>query len=205
MQRPYPPAAIVADVLPRFEPAPDLAHWARVQFISEVSALHNPDHAHLADASIDFLWTNVSNSRGGRTILGQCEKMPPMAMGKWQRERAKLQIAEWFRGEPDFLITISAQAAMMCDDASFMALIEHELYHAGQETDAYGAPKFRQDGSPAFAIRGHDIEEFTGVIRRYGTAATGLEEAVRAANKGPEIAESSIARACGTCLRLVKG
>lgn len=205
MTRPFPPAAMVADILPRFEPAPDLEHWARVQFISEVSPLHNPDHAHLQQATIGFLWTNVANSRQGRTILGQCEKMPAQAMGKWQRARAALQIAEWFGEEPDFLITIWTGAAMLADDASFMALLEHELYHAGQEKDAYGAPKFsRETGRPIFGIRGHDIEEFTGVIARYGANASGLGEAVRLANKGPTVAESSIVRACGTCLRVVK-
>lgn len=206
MNRPFPPAALVADPLPRFEPAPELEHWARVNFISEVSALNNPHHEHLQQAALGFLWTNMPNSRGGREILGQCELMPPMAMGKWQRGRAELQVAEWFGEVPDFLITISAAAGMLRDDASFMALVEHELYHAGQAVDRYGSPRFSKDtGRPIYAIRGHDIEEFVGVIERYGTRATGMEEAVRLANKGPTIAEAAISRTCGTCLRLVKG
>ncbi|WFU46213.1 putative metallopeptidase [Sinorhizobium terangae] len=46
-----------------------------------------------------------------------------------------------------------------------MALVEHELYHAAQETDASGAPKFsRSTGRPVFVIRGQDVEEFVGVV-----------------------------------------
>lgn len=207
MTRPYPPAEIVVDgVNPRFVPAPELEHWVRVNFINELSPINNPDHEHLQQASIGFLWTNVANARAQRTILGQCELMPPMAMGKWQRARAELQVLEWFGDMPDFLITISAAAGMLHDDASFMALVEHELYHAAQALDRFGAPKFSRDtGRPIFAIKGHDIEEFVGITRRYGAAVSaGMEEAVRAANKGPTIAEGQIARACGTCLRLVK-
>nr|WP_271894430.1 putative metallopeptidase [Phyllobacterium sp. IY22] len=47
--------------------------------------------------------------------------------------------------------------------------MEHELYHAGQDRDSFGAPKFRKStGLPVFILRGHDIEEFIGVVRRYG-------------------------------------
>jgi hypothetical protein len=206
MTRPFPPAEIVADMMPRFEPAPELEHWARVNFISEFSPINNPDHEHLQQASLGFLWTNVENNRQMRQVLGQCELMPPQAMGKWQRARAKLQIEQWFGRELDFLITISTTAGMLRDDVSFMALVEHELYHAGQDRDAYGQPKFsRETGAPVFAIRGHDVEEFVGVVRRYGAQAAGVEELVRAANKGATVAEGNIARACGTCLRLVKG
>lgn len=208
MRRPYPPADMLEDPNPRFVPAPELETWARQQFINEISPLHNPEHVHLQMANLGFVWTNAPNSRGGRVIAGTCELMPPMAMGKWARARAEAQMREWFGDMPDFLITISAPHAQAFDDASFMALVEHELYHAGQDKDEFGQPKFsKSSGLPIFALRAHDVEEFNGIVRRYGAAAAGVEEMVRAANKGPEIGEAQIARACGTCggLRLVKG
>nr|WP_272951650.1 putative metallopeptidase [Sinorhizobium meliloti] len=78
-------------------------------------------------------------------------------------------------------------------------LVEHELYHAAQETDAFGDPKFsRSTGRPAFTIRGHELEEFVGVVRGYGADAAGVRGIVDAANRPPEIARAQIAHACGT-------
>lgn len=91
-------------------------------------------------------------------------------------------------------------AEAQAGDAEFCALVEHELYHCGQERDAFGAPKFRQSGLPAFTMRGHDVEEFVGVVRRYGADASGVRDLVEAASHEPTIARASIAQACGTCM-----
>lgn len=199
--RPHPPAYLLNDIPSVFVAAPELGNWVRETFINSDGALANSAHEHLADADIGFLWTDVANARQGRAIVGQAETGLPMgAMGRWAKARAVQQTTEWFGHVPDFIITIEAGYAATCDDASFCALIEHELYHCAQEHDAFGAPKFTKDGGPKFTIRGHDVEEFVGVVARYGIAATGVSEMVRAANKGPEIAAASIAHACGTCL-----
>jgi len=122
-----------------------------------------------------------------------------MAMGKWQRARAIQQIEEWFEEMPDFLLTFSAPAAVGIDDASFCALVEHELYHCAQKLDKYGMPAFKADGTPSFCIRGHDVEEFVGVVARYGAEAAGVSAMVDAAKRSPLIGRASIAGACGTC------
>jgi len=199
--RPQPPADLISSIGDCFEPSEELRDWIVDTFIAEDGELANPDHAHLAEAEIGVLWTNCDNSRNMRTVIGQCELMPPMAMGKWQRARAVQQIEEWFGAMPDFLLTFSAPAAAMLDDASFCALVEHELYHAAQKLDQYGAPKFTNDGRPSFGIRGHDVEQFVGVVARYGASATGVTELVEAANRKPIMQASDIAGACGTCLR----
>ncbi len=95
---------------------------------------------------------------------------------------------------PDFLITVFAPYAAACDDASFCASIEHELYHCGQEPAEFGAPKFKMSGEPVFRIRGHDMEEFVGVVARYGIGAAARKTAdlVRPANRGPQISEARI-------------
>ncbi len=203
--RPYPPEDLTTfseiEMADRFIPAPDVLDWLRDTFLDVGSELFNADHAHLRDAKLGILWTNCDNSRNMRSVIGQAELMPPMAMGKWQRARAMQQVEEWFGGMPDFLITFSAPAAHGMDDASFCALVEHELYHCAQKMDEFGMPKFKQDGTPSFAIRGHDVEEFVGVVARYGAIDPGVAAMAEVAKHKPLIGAASIAGACGTCLR----
>lgn len=205
--RPYPPEDLVTfsdmEMMDRFIPAPDVLAWIEETFLDEDSAMFNMDHAHLRDAALGVLWTNCDNSRNMRSVIGQAELMPPMAMGKWQRARAIQQVEEWFGGMPDFLLTFSAPAAHGMDDASFCALVEHELYHCAQKLDDFGMAKFKQDGSPSFAIRGHDVEEFVGVVARYGAIDPGVAAMVEVAGRRPLMGAASIAGACGTCLRAV--
>ncbi len=197
--RPHPPEDILEiSGEPIFRPAPEIITWARQCFIDEGASLLNEDHAHLRSATLAALWTNVPNGRAGRSVIGQCERGLPPA-GKWLRGRIERQLLDWFGDIPDFLLTFDAGYGAECSDAEFCALVEHELYHGGQERDAFGAPKFRKSGLPAFAIRGHDIEEFIGVVRRYGADAAHVRELVDAANAGPEIANVRISQACGTC------
>nr|WP_141728532.1 putative metallopeptidase [Devosia insulae] len=149
-------------------------------------------------ATLGALWTNVANGRSGKRIVGQCERGLPPA-GKWMRGRIEMQLIGWFGAAPDFLLTFDAAYCSTCSDAEFMALVEHELYHAGQEHDEFGSPKFTKHGAPKFAMRGHDVEEFVGVVRRYGAGAAHIQPLIDAANARPEIAKVDIARACGTC------
>jgi hypothetical protein len=188
---------MIDDTATRFEPAPEILEWARLAFIDDDAELLNEDHAHLRFATLGALWTNVPNGRAGRRIVGQCEMGLPPA-NKWSRARIELQLLQWFGDVPDFLLTFDAQYASECSDAEFCALVEHELYHAGQEQGPFG-PKFRRDGRPAFAMRGHDVEEFVGVVRRYGADAANVRALVDAANRPPEISQASIGHICGTC------
>jgi hypothetical protein len=179
--------------------AGDLRDWIVGTFVDDDGELTNPDHAHLAEADIGVLWTNCANAKNMRAVIGLAELMPPMAMGKWQRARALQQIEEWFGEVPDFLITISAPDAAAMDDASFCALIEHELYHCAHARDMYGMPKFTKEGRPVFAMRGHDVEEFVGVVARYGVTDHQVQAMVDAANRRPTVALADIRGACGTC------
>lgn len=185
-----------------FQPAPDLSAWVREHIIEEGGQLHNPDHEHLREAKIGFLWTNVGNSKNQRQILGQTEK-PQYQGNKWQKARQEQQVRQWFGTIPDFIITIDAYWADQADDVAFCALVEHELYHCAQAVDEEGELKFdRLTGLPKYAIRGHDVEEFVGVVRRYGIGDPdgALAELVIAAANGPTVAKLNVARACGTCM-----
>jgi putative metallopeptidase len=185
-----------------FVPATDLWPWITRTFLDEESPLHNPTHAHLRFARVGILWTNVGNRRQMRQIIGQAE-IPQAKGGKWAKARHDAQLRDWFGSVPDFVITLSAPYAAAAEPASYCALVEHELLHCAQARDAFGGLKFsRETGAPIFAIRGHDVEEFTDIVARYGAQAAGesVVAMVAAANRPPLIAAASIAGGCGTCL-----
>ncbi|MGF7240654.1 hypothetical protein ABIC11_001067 [Pseudomonas oryzihabitans] len=194
MNRPQPPTA----QWPEIVPSPELREWAFDTFVREGGRLRNEDHIHLLDADIGFLWARTGFIKGGRLVLGQAEQVAFRA-GGWQKARAEQQMVEWFGGIPDFLITLAADYCAECSDAEFCALVEHELYHIAQELDGFGAPAFTRDGMPKLKLRGHDVEEFVGVVRRYG-ASPDVQRLVEAASSRPEVEKINIARACGTCL-----
>lgn len=204
MRRPYPPEELIEAPNGMFRAAHDLMDWAKETFIDENGELANVEHEHLQSADVGFLWTNVENTRRGRLILGQAALMPPTG-DKWSAARATEQVERWFGGMPDALITIYAPAAATMDHWQFCALIEHELHHIGQATDKFGSPLFNErTGQPVFELKGHSFEEFTSVVKRYGATSPELAEAIRLANKGPEISEARISGACGVCLRLAR-
>lgn len=200
LARPQPPQDLLSSGLPLFQPAPEVAAWFGRVFIEPDGALFNEDHAHLLSARISVLWTNVIYRKGMKDKAATAEiPRPPASQPRWAKERQNYQLRQWFGDIPDFLITIFAPVALYYDDATFCALIEHGLYHCAQLKDEFGDPIHRRDGRPVFAIRSHDVEQFNGVVRRYGVEAAGVTEMVEAAAMPPLLRAASIAGACGTC------
>lgn len=201
--RPMPPSSLIeisewADVFTRVEPALEIWGWIQSELLADTSSIHNPDHAHLIDADIAILWASSAFTKKGRSVIGQAEEVMLRA-GGWQKARMEQQMREWFGRVPAFIITLAADYCSQCSDAEFCALVEHELYHIAQAQDQYGAPKFTQEGLPKLELRGHDVEEFVGVVRRYG-ASQEVQAMIEAAKQPAEVANIDIARACGTCL-----
>lgn len=200
MIRPVPPSSLVDEfnVYTKIEPANEVMEWVSSQILSQGGELHNEDHFHLIDADIKFMWASNAFEKKGRHVLGQCEEVMIRA-GGWQKARAEQQMVEWFGHVPQFIITLAADYCSVCTDIDFCALVEHELYHIAQKLDEFGAPKFTQEGVPKLCIRGHDVEEFHGVVRRYG-ATSDVKEMIDVASNEPEVGKANIARACGTCI-----
>ena len=201
--RPVPPADLLALHSPdEFRPAPEVAEWFRETILLPSGPLHNPDHQHLLDAEIGVLWTNV-RAKQMMAVAGTMEIPQPISGNQWQRARYHQQIREWFRRDKlDFLMTLSAAFCRETSDAGFCALIEHELYHGAQKRDRDGQLAFSEDsGRPLYALRGHDVEEHLGVVRRYGAINCNVAELVRLANQAPQIEAAQIEFACGTCRR----
>lgn len=198
MSRPMPPADLLESPFLILKPAPELWEWIQREVLAETGSIHNPEHSHLIDASVGVMWASSSFNKKGRSVLGQAEQLMIRA-GGWQKARQEQQMREWFGEEPEFLITLAADYCAQCSEAEFCALVEHELYHIAHKLDKYGAPAFTQDGMPKLEMRGHDVEEFVGVVRRYG-ASNDVQQLIDAASRPPEVAKINISRACGTCL-----
>ncbi|WP_455806682.1 putative metallopeptidase [Pseudomonas fluorescens] len=179
-------------------PAPEVWEWLQTEILADTGSIHNEDHAHLLDADIRVMWASSSFEKQGRKVLGQAEQVAFRA-GGWQKARMEQQMRDWFGDVPAYIITLAADYCAQCSDADFCALVEHELYHIAQATDKYGQPAFTQEGLPKLEMRGHDVEEFVGVVRRYG-ASPAVQELVDAANNPAEVGKMNISRACGTCL-----
>lgn len=196
--RPMPPESFTDPLASRYMPAPEVLKWARAEILTEGGQLHNPDFEHLEYADVQFLWAPQGFVKAGRTVLGQCEEVT-FRCGPWQKGRQQQQMIDWFGFVPGYLITLDAEYCLKCSDVEFCALVEHELYHIAQELDEFGSPAFNKFGLPKLCIRGHDVEEFVGVVRRYG-ASEDVQRMIDAAATKPEVAKLNIARACGTCL-----
>ncbi|NKF21590.1 hypothetical protein G7Y82_04615 [Solimonas sp. C16B3] len=178
--------------------------WLDATFFDESSPLHNPDHAHLPECDLEFLWAASGFDKGMRRVIGQAEQVQ-FQSGGWKRRRQEEQFEHWFGRVPAFVITLDSEYCSQCSDVEWCALVDHELYHIAQALDAFGAPKFGRDGKPQYAIRGHDVEEFIGVVARYGVGQPDGQVArmVEAAKRRPSIAPFSVAHACGTCVSRV--
>ncbi len=225
-KRPMPPRRLLELEQPetQFAPAPDVFAWLQHEILEEGGCIHNPEHQHLLAADLAVLWASEGFASKGRAVIGQAELVAFRASG-WQRARQELQMREWFGRLPRFLITLDASFCSRCSDTDFCALVEHELYHLAQERDEFGTPKFTQEGLPKISLRGHDVEEFVGLVRRYGAgdprgaqpprAAPGrggpggppaghpraaIPPAGPAARASPEVSHAAIAGACVTCL-----
>ncbi|MFK6229599.1 putative metallopeptidase [Acinetobacter baumannii] len=215
MKRPYPPEQdnpyaddedlIDSGGLLHFEPANnDLWPWIEETFLCEWGKLHNPDHEHLLSfqpPEISFLWAYAKCEAKDKRVYGQTEKVM-INVGGWRKQRQELQLINWFGDIPKYIITLDARVCQVMSDTDFCALVEHELYHIGHKKNKdSGEFEYTSVGEPRLYLRGHDVEEFHGVVQRYG-ASEEVQKMVNLANEGPTISRSraNIAHACGTCL-----
>lgn len=208
---PAPPREVL-DAPPTVAPALDVEAWVLDVLLDPDGTLHNPDHVHLGtwEPRLGFLWATESLVKKGRRVLGRCQTGKPTG-DAWQQLVRTEQLLRWFGDVPDFVVTLDAHFvshALRTDrPGDVLALVEHELYHCGIEKDRWGAERFTQHGHPIWGVRAHDVEEFAGVVRRYGVAASAAGPLVEAADHvrehGPEVAQATIEGICGTCRREV--
>ncbi|MBJ9482446.1 putative metallopeptidase [Acinetobacter baumannii] len=207
--RPFPPQELIdkadEEESIRLAPAPELMNWVISNFLTIGGPLHNPDHDHIAELIHDneeflaFAWASSACMAKKRMVLGQCEKVM-FNQGGWKKARQEQQMRDWFGYVPVYLITIDASYCDQATDRDFSALIEHELYHIGVERDEDGDPLISEmTGLPKHYLAGHDVEEFVGVVKRWG-ADESVKRLIEVAKQAPFVSDVNISKCCGTCL-----
>ncbi|OXS91445.1 putative metallopeptidase [Acinetobacter baumannii] len=207
--RPFPPTDFIdqadEEEAIRLTPAPDLKKWVVANYLTIGGPLHNPDHDHIAELIHDneeflaFAWASSACMAKKRMVLGQCEKVM-FNQGGWKKARQEQQMRDWFGYVPVYLITIDASYCDQATDRDFCALIEHELYHIGVERDEDGDPLISEmTGLPKHYLAGHDVEEFVGVVKRYGPSKN-VKRLIEVAKNPPFVSNLDISKCCGNCV-----
>ncbi|MGR6845135.1 putative metallopeptidase, partial [Acinetobacter baumannii] len=201
--RPFPPQELIdkadEEEAIRLAPAPDLMNWVIANFLTIGGPLHNPDHDHIAELIHDnekflaFAWASSACMAKKRMVLGQCEKVM-FNQGGWKKARQEQQMRDWFGYVPVYLITIDASYCDQATDRDFCALIEHELYHIGVERDEDGDPLISEmTGLPKHYLAGHDVEEFVGVVKRWGPSKN-VKRLIEVAKNPPFVSNLDISK-----------
>ncbi|MFW2055758.1 putative metallopeptidase [Acinetobacter haemolyticus] len=207
--RPFPPTELLdqaeEEETIRLIPAFDLMEWVVQNFLTIGGGFHNPDHDHIAELIHDseeflaFAWASQACTVKKQMVSGQCEKVM-FNVGGWRKARQEQQMRDWFGYVPVYLITIDASFCEQASERSFCALIEHELYHIGVERDEDGEIIYSDHtGLPKHYLAGHDVEEFVGVVKRWG-ASESVKRLVEVAQKPPFVSELDISKCCGNCV-----
>jgi Putative phage metallopeptidase len=115
---------------------------------------------------VEFLLRTENLMLGGRSILGAVHLPRVQGMLKgifaWMLERS-------FGAVPDFLVILDADYWAQCSPLQREILIYHETQHMAIRRDTDGDFVIDDDtGRAKFTTAGHDVEEFTSVVRRYG-------------------------------------
>lgn len=95
------------------------------------------------EVSIGFMSSNKAKVSNGKTVFGQCERVP---------DRYKAFITY------DFLITVYEPNVIDFTNQQIRILLHHELLHCGVNMNA----------EPTYKVVPHDVEEFNEIIDRYG-------------------------------------
>ena len=126
-----------------------------------------PEHRHLVDneIEIDWLMRTGEKIKGGRQVLGSVHE--PTCQGEF-RDLFQWMLESLLGRLPRFLVILDEAYWLQASPRAREILVFHELAHIQHKLDRYGAPRFDKDGLPVYGINGHDVEEFTSVVARYG-------------------------------------
>lgn len=209
---PQPPEWLIRTTKDLFAPAPEVRDFVQEYFLNEQSELFNEDHSHLRYAEIGYLWTNQTCEQKQKRVAGMAA-LPTIQGNKWMKGIFNRQLeswfGDWFSGDElnlDFIIILDAMLVSEYRPLQFCGLVDHELYHCAQKRDRYGELMFDEEtGLPRLALQGHDVEEFVGIMRRYGIEACAgqTREFIEASQRKPIFSDEDIREiVCGNCLAL---
>lgn len=108
------------------------------------------EHEDLGRARILYVFRDKATGSRGRLVLGKARKVTGLNRFLIDDETDL----------PLFVLEIARNTWDDLDEKARRALVDHELSHLVVEDD--------DDGNPVGRLRGHDLEEFIGVVDRHG-------------------------------------
>jgi hypothetical protein len=127
-------------------------------------------HTPLRNARIVLAWmVGKKADRDGHLILGRMRKASELDR----------QLTGF-----DLVLLLNREKWDVLEPAQRLALVDHELCHADQNIDKNGEPVTDGHGHETFRTRKHDIEEFSGVVRRHGIWIDDLKAFAAAIDEG---------------------
>ena len=110
-------------------------------------------HAWLKDFAIEYLY-RPDWAKKGRTVWAQIKKASPL---------------EKYLSGYDLIIVFNEEIWPRLDDMQKRALVDHELTHVVMDVN-------EKTGEVTFGLVGHDLEEFTAIVQRYGDWTSSIKE-----------------------------
>lgn len=150
----------------KFQPADEVKEIA-IGLIEE-------NHPRLFGIRIEYLFIDKIPKKGTKQVWGSCRKITNLTAYLADRNR-NITDEDGEEPEPFFAIVISRPIWEVLPYEKKLALVDHELCHAGvEETD---------DGGKKLFIISHDLEEFAEVVKRHGIWEEGIEVFIKAAKE----------------------
>lgn len=116
-------------------------------------------HPHLIPflPEMRFVFRDKAQKSKGRVQLGSARKVT--GLNAWLAEEEPVEV---YDEDPIgfFVIEIAEDEWEHLSSRQRTALVDHELTHCWVD---YG-----EDGSASLVVRGHDLEEFTSIVKRHG-------------------------------------
>lgn len=158
----------------KFFDAPEVAKIAE--------ALIDKYHNHLKENNvrIRYVFTDKTPNCKGKEIWGTCRKVSGL--------NAYLE-SDDPETDPFFVITISKDIWDILPKDKKIALVDHELCHAivdVKEKESEDEEDFEVEKTFKIAIKPHDLEEFSCIVRRHGLWREDIQDFVEAALKSKE-------------------
>ncbi|NGP62683.1 hypothetical protein FLT15_31735 [Paenibacillus thiaminolyticus] len=132
----------------------------------------NKEFKHLQGAKIIGRFRFGTWNSKGKVTLGQAKVLTP-----FERHEIDAELA----------VIVNGEVWEHLDNKQREALVYHELCHFEEMTDANGSPKMDDNKRPMFKIAGHDLEEFSSVVRKYGLWMPDTRKFVQAAKEGEQL------------------
>lgn len=129
-------------------------------------------HSHLATVRIDYVFVSETLREKGKDVWGRAKKVS--GLNAWLADPGRDNAAS----VPDdfFVIEIAKAIWLQLDDKSRKALVDHELHHLDVDLD-----------TGKLSLHPHDLEEFNGIVRRYGLWRADVEMFLEAAKQKEQL------------------